>query len=293
MLEHTDVIKFTKQMCLIRTVEESLLELFSKGYLRGTVHTCIGQEACAVGVVNALDKSKDILFSNHRGHGHYLAYSNDVYGLVAEIMGRDDGVCSGIGGSQHIHRNNYYSNGIQGAGVPIVAGIAMAEKIKKTQAIAVSFIGDGTFGEGVIYEAFNMASLWKLPMLIVVEHNKYAQSTPSHMQHAGSFENRARAFDIDVNIVDGMDVELVYSAAVDAISKVRENNLPHMLILNTYRYAPHSKGDDTRSKDEIDGYRVHDPITKMREKLSAVEFEKIQDQVFSEVNSIINRLTKT
>ncbi len=290
MTTSPDFYDLTRQMLLIRRVEESLLELFSKGLLRGTVHTCIGQEACAVGVVNALDKKKDILFSNHRGHGHYLAYSNDVYGLIAEVMGRKDGVCLGIGGSQHLHKNNYYSNGIQGAGVPIVAGMALAEKLKKSGAIAVAFIGDGTFGEGIIYETFNIASLWNLPVLIVVEHNKYAQSTPSHMQHIGSFEERANAFQIETKVIDGMELETVHSSAIELVNKVRETSKPKMLILNTYRFSPHSKGDDFRAKEEIDSYKLQDPIDKMKNILNKDLFNEIESEVQKEIKLVVDKL---
>lgn len=277
-------------MCEIRHTEEVLLELFSKGMLSGTVHTCIGQEACAVGVVTALDKDKDILFSNHRGHGHYLTYSDDIYGLIAEVMGRKDGVCGGVGGSQHIHKNNYYSNGIQGAGVPIVAGMALAEKMRGNNAISVAFIGDGTFGEGVVYETFNIAALWKLPMLVVVENNQYAQSTPSCDQHAGLLHERARVFGYEVTIVDGMDMEKIYIATKAIIKNIREEQLPQMLFLNTYRFAPHSKGDDFRSKKEIDINKVRDPLVLIRKKLGLEVFDKINVEAISRVDGEVLRL---
>ncbi len=277
-------------MCVIRHTEESLLELFSKGLLRGTVHTCIGQEACAVGVISALDKKKDILFSNHRGHGHYLTYSDDVHGLIAEIMGREEGVCGGVGGSQHIHKNNYYSNGIQGAGVPIVAGIALAEKMNNSDAISVAFIGDGTFGEGVIYETFNISALWKLPMLVVVEHNQYAQSTPSYDQHAGVLHERAKVFGYEVSVVDGMDLEEVYLTAKRVIDNVRKEKIPHMLFLNTYRFAPHSKGDDFRSKQEIDRNKKRDPLSLVRDKIGKEIFDNINEDALSRVNDVVAKL---
>lgn len=283
--------KLFEKMCLIRCTEQNLLDLFSQGLLRGTVHTCIGQEACAVGTVEALDIKKDIIFSNHRGHGHYIAYSGDVFGLLAEIMGLESGVCSGVGGSQHVQYRNFFTNGIQGAGVPITAGMALAEKLKGSEAISVAFIGDGTFGQGVLYEAMNIASLWKLPVLIVVEHNQFAQSTPSYDQHAGVLENRASAFGIPVTVVDGMNVVDVYSAACDVVYKVRQHKSPQMLFLNTYRFGPHSKGDDFRDADEIERHRKRDPIVLLSQLLEDGVAENIEKNVIKKVGKIISELT--
>lgn len=282
--------RFLRLMALIRETETKLLELFSKGLLNGTVHTCIGQEACAVGVIEALDREKDILFSNHRGHGHYLAYCSDVKGLIAEVMGLPNGVCKGLGGSQHLQFNNFYTNGIQGAGLPIVAGMALAEKINQTGAIAVAFMGDGTFGEGVVYEAFNIASLWRLPVLIVVENNRYAQSTPSIDQHAGALEDRARAFDIPVTVVNGMRVDEVHAAAKSVVARIRDGNRPEMLFLETYRYAPHSKGDDFRDPREIAEYRQYDPLDYLRILVDECVGIEIIEETRAYVNQVVQEL---
>lgn len=278
------------RMVLIRRVEETLLDLFSRGLLSGTVHTCIGQEGCAVGVVSAIDRERDILFSNHRGHGHYLSYCDDVYGLIAEVMGRVDGVCRGVGGSQHLHRDNFYTNGIQGAGAPIVVGMALAEKRKVGGAVSLAFLGDGTFGEGAVYEAMNLASLWSVPMVFVVEHNRYAQSTPSELQHAGDLSRRAEPFGIPVTRVDGMDVIEVYEQARRIIGEVRREEKPQLLFLDTYRFAPHSKGDDHRDSSEIERYRREDPIAKLREMLPAKEFQRIEIEVETRLRSILAEL---
>ena len=217
-----------RKMLQIRETESSLLNLYGKGLLAGTVHTSIGQEACAVGVVSQLDRSLDILYSSHRGHGHFLAYCGNIRGLVAEIFGRRDGVCGGLGGSQHIHQENFYSNGIQGAGVSVVAGMALAEKRKQSGAVAAAFLGDGTFGEGAIYEGFNIAALWNLPVVLVVEDNGYAQSTPSNLQHAGELRSRSISFGIPVTEADGMDVIAVCSAARKVVDAVRRSQSPRM-----------------------------------------------------------------
>jgi TPP-dependent pyruvate/acetoin dehydrogenase alpha subunit len=278
-----------RQMITIRTVEERLLKLFSEGHLNGTVHTCLGQEACAVGVVNALDRVRDILFSNHRCHGHFLAYSDNVDGLIAELMGRSTGVCGGVGGSQHLHERNFYSNGIQGGIVPVAAGMAFAEKMKSSSAIAAVFLGDGTFGEGVVYETFNMAALWSLPILFVAELNGYAQSTPTALEHAGDIETRAESFGIRSLAIDADDVLCVHQAGSHLISQVRESNRPALLCLRTYRLGPHSKGDDTRPAQEIERNRLRDPLLRLERELSANTSERIRTSAETRVREAVNR----
>jgi len=174
-----------RRVLLIRRFEELLLRMFESGDIVGTTHCCIGQEANAVGVASCL-RADDFVVSNHRCHGHYLARTGDVEGLLAEMMGRSAGAVGGRGGSQHLHVENFISNGILGGGTPIAVGTALAHKLEKTGAVTVCFIGDGTFGEGVLYEALNLASLWRLPVLFVVENNRYSQSTPIEKNLAGS-----------------------------------------------------------------------------------------------------------
>lgn len=284
---------FLNQMVTIRMVEETLLELFSKGYLNGTVHTCIGQEGCAVGFVNALDRATDVMFSNHRGHGHYLTYSDDVQGLIAEIMGSPDGVCGGVGGSQHLQRENFYTNGIQGAGAPIVVGMALAEKLSGRNSVAVVFLGDGTFGEGAVYEAMNIASLWRLPVIFAVENNHYAQTTPYEMQHAGDFTTRASSFGIDVHKVDGMDVLAVYETAIKVVAECRSTKRPQLLLMDTYRFAPHSKGDDYRDSVEIDFHKKRDPILVLVSELGLEDdLIKIRDAAKTRVDTVVESLLR-
>ena len=151
--------RFYQQMVLIRLVEEKLLELFNEGRIHGTTHTSIGQEANAVGILNAIDRDCDIVWSNHRCHGHFLAYSGEIEGLIAEVMGKSSGVSGGRGGSQHLCHRNFHSNGIQGGIVPIAVGSALAKKA--TGAIAIVFLGDGTMGEGLVYESLNLAALYR------------------------------------------------------------------------------------------------------------------------------------
>ena len=177
-------------MYFIRRFEESLLDLFSAGKIDGTVHTYVGQEADAVGVVDHLERERDVIVSNHRCHGHYLAFTDDAAGLMLEIMGKKGGTCGGKGGSQHLCNGNFYSNGVLGSTLPVAAGMALAEKQRGTGAVTVAFLGDGTLGQGVVYETLNLASLWRLPILFVVENNFYAQSTPSHLNLAGAIAGR-------------------------------------------------------------------------------------------------------
>jgi TPP-dependent pyruvate/acetoin dehydrogenase alpha subunit len=291
----TDVLRRCREFCrgmsLIRNVETTLLGLFSKGLLNGTVHTCIGQEACAVGVISALDRRRDLVFSNHRGHGHFLAFTGDARGLIAEIMGKASGVCGGVGGSQHLQLGNFYTNGILGSGVPVAVGMALAEKTKNSGAVVVCCMGDGTFGEGVVYEAMNIAALWRLPILFVVENNGYAQSTPSHVQHAGDLQRRAEPFGIPVVAEDGMDVVKVFAAAESMVGAIRRNCRPQLLFLSTYRFAPHSKGDDTRDKAEIEQHRQRDPLRLIGEYLDSVTLQQIEEQARAEVETIVTQLT--
>ena len=201
--------------------------------------------ADAVGVIRQM-LPEDVIVTNHRCHGHFLAYGGDMRSLFAELMGKASGVCGGRGGSQHIHWKNLYSNGVQGGIVPIATGMALAEKQKKSEAAVTVFIGDGTLGQGVIYEAFNMASLWSAPLLIVVENNHIAQTTPTDYTLAGDIRQRFHGFGIPAVELDTSDVMEIASTSLHLMKEVHEELSPRALILNTQRFGPHSKGDDTR-----------------------------------------------
>jgi TPP-dependent pyruvate/acetoin dehydrogenase alpha subunit len=235
---------YLELMLLVRRTEEKLLELFAQGKLSGTTHTSIGQESCSVGVVSALDRQKDIIFSNHRCHGHFIVYAGTPEPLLAEVMGKCTGMCCGIGGSQHVHYRSFYSNGIQGGITPAATGMALAEKLKRTGAVTACFIGDGTLGQGVVYESFNIAALWSLPILFVIEANCFAQSTPTCFGHAGDPAAKPRAFGIETVDIAVEGPAQVFEAASELISKVRSETRPACLVLHTYRLGPHSKGDD-------------------------------------------------
>ncbi len=250
------------QALTIRRTEERLLSLFAEGRLFGTVHTCIGQEWVGVAVAERL-KAGDFVFSNHRGHGHYLARTGDVEGLVAELMGRTTGVCGGLGGSQHLCRDGFFSNGIQGGIVPVAAGLAMAAQFAGTDAIAVVFIGDGTLGEGAVYETLNLVSLWSLPLLVVIEDNGVAQSTPRVDALAGTIAGRARAFGIDLAYADTWHPVALIAEAGRAVDQVRRTRKPVVLHVRTYRLAAHSKGDDGRDPAEVAQFAEIDPLNQV------------------------------
>ncbi len=269
---------FYERMYFIRRFEETLLDLFSLGKLVGTTHTYIGEEANAVGLIDHLDRERDTVFSNHRCHGHYLAFTDDAYGLLCEVMGRADGVCGGKGGSQHLCKGNFYSNGVLGSIVPVATGIALAEKRKGSGAVSTVFLGDGTLGEGVTYESLNLASLWRLPALFVVENNHYAQSTPITLALAGSIPARGAAFGIELEELDTTDVELIHAAAGRAVAHVRETGAPFFLVLNTYRFSPHSKSDDQRDPAEIEERRRRDPLVVAGARLDEGERAAIEER---------------
>ncbi|WP_067178592.1 thiamine pyrophosphate-dependent dehydrogenase E1 component subunit alpha [Microtetraspora niveoalba] len=244
-------------LLLIRHFELALLDLFGQGRIDGTTHTCLGQEYVPVSLRPLLGET-DYVFSNHRGHGHYLARFEDPAGLLAEIMGREGAVCRGVGGSQHIFRDRYMSTGVQGESLPVATGVALHLKNTSPGSLACVYIGDGTWGEGAVYEALNIASLWRLPLLVVVEHNGIAQSTPTARQMAGTVRGRAEAFGARHYRVDTSDVTLIREELAPLVSEVRLENRPLVVEFATQRLGPHSKGDDTRPREVVRDAEAHD-----------------------------------
>lgn len=286
---------FYRKLSLIRRFESHLLEQFSWGKLSGTTHTCIGQEANAVGLTAHMGAA-DVVFSNHRCHGHYLALTDDVAGLLAELMGRAQGVCRGWGGSQHLHRDGFYSNGIQGGIVANAVGAALAEKTKNSGAVTTVFLGDGTLGEGIVYEAMNLAALWALPVLFVIEHNGYAQSTPTALQLAGEVAARPRAFGIETHCLASNDTDAVYDAAAPLFAGLRDDGRPRCFVSFTYRLGPHSKGDDTRDPAEIEAKRADDPVATYRRKVPeavAARIDAANDQRLAEIVAQLEQTAPT
>ncbi|MFC1807234.1 dehydrogenase E1 component subunit alpha/beta [Candidatus Omnitrophota bacterium] len=257
-----DTANIIKESLLIRHCEEKLLALFSEGKISGTTHTCIGQELSGIAVAS-VSQEGDVFFSNHRGHGHFISLAKDVDGFFGELLGRSNGVCGGIGGSQHLHAKNFFSSGIQGGLLPIAAGVALGKKMQKSGDIAVVFIGDGTFGEGVLYETFNICSKWQLPVLVIVEHNGIAQSTLTEDALAGSIESRARAFDITYDKSCTFEWEDLFKKVKSAVSAVRSKAAPFILEIETVRLKSHSKGDETRDSDVVSEYWERDKLSKI------------------------------
>lgn len=271
-----------RTMYRIRRFEETVLDEFKRGVFSGTTHTYIGQEADAAAVIGSL-QAQDIIVTNHRCHGHFLAYGGEMRALFAELMGKATGVCGGRGGSQHLHWRNFYSNGVQGGIVPIAAGMALAEKRKGSGAVAVVFIGDGTLGEGVVYEALNMASLWNAPLLVVLENNHIAQTTPTTLTLAGTMAARFEAFDWKVNELDSSDVMQIQPVAERVLGEIHSSGWPQVLILNTARFGPHSKSDDTRAEAEVEQLKAtRDPLKISAARLSQTELLSIQAEVDAE-----------
>ena len=277
-----------RRMCFIRRFEESLLDLFERGLLNGTTHACIGQEADAVAIMEHLDED-DHVFSNHRCHGHFLARTGDALGLLAEIMGKPEGVCGGIGGSQHLCAPGFMSNGIQGGIVPNAAGIALAKQLDGSVGVSVVFIGDGTLGEGATYEALNLASLWKLPLVVVLEDNEWSQSTPSSTNLAGSMRDRFAAFGIPVFEIDSTDVEELDAVAERALAQTRTQEGPVSIVIHTYRLCHHSKNDDNRPADEVAARWELDPIKIHGRRLDQSARAAIDTEVESALQDVINR----
>jgi 2-oxoisovalerate dehydrogenase E1 component len=249
-----------RKALLARMTEERLLRLFSEGKLSGTLHTCIGQELTGA-VVGEFLQPGDTVFSNHRGHGHFLSVVGDCPGLVAELMGRETGVCRGLGGSQHLCRGGYFSNGIQGGIVPVATGLAWAAARRNEGGLSAVFIGDGTLGEGAIYEAFNLAARWGLPLFVLLEDNGIAQSTRQSETFAGDIAARAAGFGLDYARADTWNWREFYTAAGAMIARIRDTHRPGLLHVATYRLKAHSKGDDTRPAEEVAVFARKDPVT--------------------------------
>ncbi len=268
---------------LTRFVEERLLALFSEGKLSGTLHTCIGQELVGAVLAEFLQPG-DCVFSNHRGHGHFLSTVDDPEGLIAELMGRETGVCGGLGGSQHLCSHGFFSNGIQGGIVPVATGIAFAKKLESKNGISTVFIGDGTLGEGAIYEAFNVAAKWGLPLLVVMEDNGIAQSTLQHETFAGSIAARAEGFGLGYVQADTWDWRGLLEKAGRIVSDVRNRRRPSLLHVRTYRLKAHSKGDDTRPRSEIETFEARDPVNLFINDATSVPIvARVRDRVAAAV----------
>jgi acetoin:2,6-dichlorophenolindophenol oxidoreductase subunit alpha len=275
-------------MLLIRHFEQAVLDLFGQGKLHGTTHTCLGQEYIPVALASLLD-DRDYVFSNHRGHGHYLARFEDPYGLLAEVMGREGSVCCGVGGSQHLFRGRYLSTGVQGQSVPVAAGAALHLKRHEPGRVAVVHVGDGTWGEGAVYEALNMASLWSLPLVVIVENNGIAQSTPATCHTAGTIAGRVAAFGVGYWGTGSCDISQLRAGLAPLLDQVRRTSRPLVAEFVTSRLGPHSKGDDTRTAAELDRIREADWYPRYAAAFP-VQFDPLDSKLQALIASVVREV---
>jgi TPP-dependent pyruvate/acetoin dehydrogenase alpha subunit len=244
----------------IRHFEESLDALFETRKIFGTYHRCIGQEATAVAFCHYLKKKDDFIVSNHRNHGHYLSFTEDYAGLMNEILGNEKGVSKGLGGSQVLLSESFFSNGIIGSTVAVAAGVSLGIKIKKKPGICVCFIGDGAMGQGIVYESLNMSSLYNLPILYVVEQNNISQSTNLNEITSGSLQKRFESFGIETKKINSSNVYDLVKHSIPLIKKVRKNIKPYCVIIESDRLCAHSKGDDFRKNLRF----ANDPLKSLK-----------------------------
>jgi pyruvate dehydrogenase E1 component alpha subunit len=269
-----ELLAFYEQMLLIRRFEERAGQLYGLGLIGGFCHLYIGQEAVAVGLQSALKGGLDSVITGYRDHGHMLAYGIDPKVIMAELTGRHSGISKGKGGSMHmfsVEHRFYGGHGIVGAQVPLGSGLAFAHKYRADGGVCLAYFGDGAANQGQVYEAFNMAALWKLPIVFVIENNQYAMGTAVSRSSAEThFYRRGAAFRIPGMQVNGMDVLEVRQAAEVALAHVREGNGPVLMELNTYRYRGHSMSDPAkyRTREEVQGVRdKRDPIEQAKNEL--------------------------
>ena len=276
----------------IRTFEELILDLFSQNKLSGTTHTYIGEEATAAAVMKYVT-DKDKVFSNHRCHGHYLAYGGPEELLLAEIMSKESGLCKGRGGSQHIHYKNFYTNGIQGGIVPNAVGVALADKHRgESQSNTVVFLGDGTLGQGVVYESLNIASVYNAPVVFIIEDNQYAMSTRRTDVIAGDIRKRIEGFSVKTFEIESTDVDELDEFFSDVFSYINSERKPVCAIVHNYRLGAHSKGDDTRDPNEIESHRNTDPIKLVEAKIGTQEYKRIRDGYIERFNKFVSEIEK-
>ena len=285
-----------RKMLLIRRFEERAAQLYGMGLIGGFCHLYIGQEAVVVGMQMAVEEGDQVI-TTYRDHGHMLATGMDPKGVMAELTGRRGGYSRGKGGSMHMfskEKNFYGGHGIVGANVPLGAGIAFANRYRGNGAVCLTYFGDGAANQGQVYESFNMAKLWKLPVVFIIENNKYAMGTSVERSAATTdFSHRGASFAIPGEQVDGMDVRAVRDTGKRVLKAVREGSGPYILEMLTYRYRGHSMSDPGkyRSREEIQKMREeHDPIEQVRRRVldgrlvSEDELKVIDGEVRATIN---------
>ncbi len=291
-----EIIAMYREMLTIRRFEEKAGQLYGMGLIGGFCHLYIGQEAVVIGMQHAITED-DALITSYRDHGHMIAAGMDPKGVMAELTGRIDGYSRGKGGSMHMfstEKKFFGGHGIVGAQVPIGTGIAFAMKYKGEKNVSLTYFGDGSANQGQVYESFNMASLWKLPVIFIIENNEYAMGTSVKRSHSTTeLYRRGEAFGIPGKQVNGMDVLEVYRAGKEAVDYVRSGKGPYVLEMKTYRYRGHSMSDPAkyRSKEEVSDYKEHhDPINSLKDWMIAEKIikEDALKDIDKDIKSIVN-----
>ena len=288
-----------KKMLLIRRFEEKAGQLYGMGQIGGFCHLYIGQEAVVVGI-QSVQIEGDSVVTSYRDHGHMLACDMDPKGVMAELTGRQDGYSKGKGGSMHMfsrEKGFFGGHGIVAAQVPIGAGLAFSHKYNGNKNVSITYFGDGAANQGQVYESYNIASLWKLPVVFVIENNKYGMGTSVNRSSAGeNLSDRGKAYGIMSEIVDGMDILAVRDAAIRAIDYCRSGKGPYILEMKTYRYRGHSMSDPAkyRTRDEVDKIRkTSDPIENIKSLLNKMGVEdKTLKDIDTDIKSVIAEAAK-
>ncbi|MCB1782591.1 MAG: pyruvate dehydrogenase (acetyl-transferring) E1 component subunit alpha [Alphaproteobacteria bacterium] len=283
-----------REMLLIRRFEEKAGQLYGMGLIGGFCHLYIGQEAVVTGITS-VQQPQDTVVTSYRDHAHMLACGMNARGIMAELTGRKDGYSRGKGGSMHMfsrEKNFFGGHGIVGAGTAIGAGLGFAHKYKDDGGVAIAYMGDGASNQGQVAECYNMAALWSLPVLFVIENNQYGMGTSVSRSSAGQLYRRGEGYGIPGEQVDGMDVLAVRKAARQALAYIRSGNGPYILEMMTYRYRGHSMSDPAkyRTKEEVDSMKTdRDPISHLKEMIEAqgVSEEDIK-AIDKEIKTIVN-----
>lgn len=287
-----DSLTLYRQMLLIRRFEEKCNALFLQGRIPSTLHLYVGQEAVAVGFCSLL-RHEDYITSTHRPHGHALAKGVSPRAIMAELFAKETGCCKGKGGSMHvgdIRVGMPPAIAIVGAGAPIATGIALSAKMRGTDQVAVCFFGDGGANEGAVHEAMNMAALWSLPVIFVIENNLYAASTPMEKSvNIPNLADRAVAYGMPGAIADGMDVLAVRAAAGAAIERARSKQGPTLVECKTYRLVGHSRSDarNYRTREEEADWQAKDPIRRLGKSLTNSQIEQMEQEVAAEIEDAV------
>ncbi len=287
-------LKFYREMFKIRSFDLKAAELFTQALMSGNIHTCVGEEATAVGACQAL-RPTDFITATHRGHGHCIAKGGDPKLMMAELFGKTTGYCKGKGGSMHIANVGLGilgANGIVGAGIPIATGSGLASKIMGKDEVTLAFFGDAASNQGTFHEAINMASAWKLPVIFLCENNKYGVSVCiDRVCNTQDIADRAQGYHIPGVVVDGNDVFAVYEAVSVAAERARNGEGPTLIECKTYRHRGHYEGDPMvyRTKEEMEEWKKRDGIPRLRNDIinSGLATAEELDAIETEIKAII------